>query len=194
MFSCSSFRKEGVEWVISCSNCLVGRHLTIRLDAMFKAIKFPAGVADLATGLPNVDWDALTLKERLCYTKMDDEKYPIQSSRLSKWITILRRRRERGMRVLARRDPDTKWSSPLRSPCKVSYSEVVPDWSAEVGLNLWLVEAQEVPQTNLVAKALFATATAYRSKENRKQLLGRFHDCVKIENSHSLRLFEIYQA
>ena len=34
---------------------LVRRHLTIRLDAMFKAIKFPAGVADLATGLPNVD-------------------------------------------------------------------------------------------------------------------------------------------
>ena len=45
-------------------------------------------------------------------------------------------KRERGMRVLARRDPDTKWSRPLRSPCKVSYSEVVPDWSAEVGLNL----------------------------------------------------------
>ena len=34
---------------------LVRRHLTVRLDAMFKAIKFPAGVADLATGLPNVD-------------------------------------------------------------------------------------------------------------------------------------------
>ena len=34
---------------------LVRRHLTIRLDAMFKAIKFPAGVADLATSLPNVD-------------------------------------------------------------------------------------------------------------------------------------------
>ena len=34
---------------------LVRRHLTVRLDAMFKAIKFPAGVADLATGLTNVD-------------------------------------------------------------------------------------------------------------------------------------------
>ena len=162
---------------------------------MFKAIKFPAGVADLATSLPNVDWDALTLKER-CFTKrrmMRNIQYNQAGcqSGLPFWGG---EERERGMRVLARRDPDTKWSSPLRSPCKVSYSEVVPDWSAEVGLNLWLVETQEVPQTNLVAKALFATATAYRSKENRKQLLGRFHDCVEIENSHSLRLFKIYQA
>ena len=96
------------------------------------------------------------------YKKKDDEKYPIKQAVK---VDYHFEEEKRGMRVLARRDPDTKWTSPLRSPCKVSYSEVVPDWSAEVGLNLWLVEAQEVPQTNLVAKALFATATAYQSKE-----------------------------
>ena len=31
---------------------------------MLEAVKLPAGVADLATSLPNVDGDALTLWER----------------------------------------------------------------------------------------------------------------------------------
>ena len=34
---------------------LVGRHLAIGLDAVLEAVELPAGVADLATGLPDVD-------------------------------------------------------------------------------------------------------------------------------------------
>ena len=34
---------------------LVGRHLPIGLDAVLEAVELPAGVADLATGLPDVD-------------------------------------------------------------------------------------------------------------------------------------------
>ena len=33
------------------------------LDSMFEAVELPASVADLATGLTNVDGDALALKE-----------------------------------------------------------------------------------------------------------------------------------
>ena len=43
---------------------LVGRHLPVRLNSMLEAVELPAGVADLATGLPDVDGDALTLWER----------------------------------------------------------------------------------------------------------------------------------
>ena len=32
------------------------------LDSMFKAVEFPASIADLATGLTDVDGDALSLK------------------------------------------------------------------------------------------------------------------------------------
>ena len=45
-------------------NHLVRGHLAVRLDAMFEAVELPAGVPDLATGLPDVDGDALTLWER----------------------------------------------------------------------------------------------------------------------------------
>ena len=41
---------------------LVGRHLAIGLDAVLEAVELPAGVADLTAGLPDVDADALTLK------------------------------------------------------------------------------------------------------------------------------------
>ena len=44
------------------TNCLITWHLSIRLDSMFQAIKFPTGIAHLATGLANMDGDALTLK------------------------------------------------------------------------------------------------------------------------------------
>ena len=37
MLACSSLRKEGVEGIISTSNGLIRRHLTIRLDSMLQA-------------------------------------------------------------------------------------------------------------------------------------------------------------
>ena len=56
--------KEGVERVVGDADGLVGGHLAVGLDAMLEAVKFPAGVADLATSLSNMDGDALTLWER----------------------------------------------------------------------------------------------------------------------------------
>ena len=61
VFASSSFREEGVERVVASSKGFVTRHLTIRLDSMFQAVKLPAGIAHLATGLANVDGDAFPL-------------------------------------------------------------------------------------------------------------------------------------
>merc|ERR1719357_329815 len=54
----SSLREEGLEGVVP--EGLVGGHMAVRLDAMFEAVELPAGVSDLATGLADVDGDALT--------------------------------------------------------------------------------------------------------------------------------------
>merc|ERR1712223_115923 len=56
----SSFREKGIERVISTSDGFVRRHLSIRLDSMFQAIKFPTGIAHLATGLADMNRDTFT--------------------------------------------------------------------------------------------------------------------------------------
>lgn len=53
----TSLGEEGVEGIVSVSDGLVGGHLAIRLDAMLKAVKLPACISDLGTGLSNVDGD-----------------------------------------------------------------------------------------------------------------------------------------
>ena len=58
----SGLTEEGVERVITTSDGLVRGHLAIRLDAMLKAVQFPAGITDLDSGLSDVDGDALSLK------------------------------------------------------------------------------------------------------------------------------------
>jgi hypothetical protein len=60
MLATASLGKESVEGIISASKGLVRWHLAIRLDSMLKAVELPAGVTNLATGLTNVDRDALT--------------------------------------------------------------------------------------------------------------------------------------
>jgi hypothetical protein len=45
------FGEKGVERVIATSDSLVRGHLTVGLDAVLKAIKLPAGIAGLDTGL-----------------------------------------------------------------------------------------------------------------------------------------------
>ena len=62
MFSSSRLREEGIEGVIPGADRFVGWHLAIRLDAVLEAIKLPAGIANLAASLSNVDGDALTLQ------------------------------------------------------------------------------------------------------------------------------------
>ncbi|KAG7278492.1 hypothetical protein CRUP_038787 [Coryphaenoides rupestris] len=59
----SSLNEEGVEGIIATSDFLVTGHLSIWLDPMFQTVEFPAGIANLDTGLTNVDGDTLALKE-----------------------------------------------------------------------------------------------------------------------------------
>jgi len=56
----SGLAEERVEGVVSTPDGLVSWHLTIRLDAVLKAIQLPAGISDLDSGLANVYRDALT--------------------------------------------------------------------------------------------------------------------------------------
>lgn len=56
----TGLREEGVESVVAAANRLVRRHLPVGLDAVLQAVELPAGVADLDTGLTDVDRDDLT--------------------------------------------------------------------------------------------------------------------------------------
>jgi hypothetical protein len=56
----SSLTEKGVESIITTSDGLVRRHLTIRLNTMLEAVQFPAGVTDLNTSLTDVDGDNFT--------------------------------------------------------------------------------------------------------------------------------------
>ena len=62
MFSCPCLREEGVEGVISTADGLVRGHLSIGLYSVFEAVELPTGVAHLATGLADMDGNALTLE------------------------------------------------------------------------------------------------------------------------------------
>jgi len=55
VLSSSSLGEESVEGIVSISNSLVRGHLSVRLDSMFKAVKLPASVTGLNSGLSNVD-------------------------------------------------------------------------------------------------------------------------------------------
>jgi len=60
MFASSCFGKKRVEGIVSASDSLVRRHLTIRLNAMLQTKELPACVSDLNTSLANVDAQGLT--------------------------------------------------------------------------------------------------------------------------------------
>lgn len=62
VFTGSRLAEEGVETVVTPSDCFVWWHLTVGLDAMFETVKFPTRIADLDTSLTNMYWDAFTLK------------------------------------------------------------------------------------------------------------------------------------
>ena len=51
----TSLGEEGVESVVTTTDGLIGWHLTIWLNSVLEAEKFPAGVTDLDTGLTDVD-------------------------------------------------------------------------------------------------------------------------------------------
>jgi len=51
----TSLGEEGVEGIVTTTDSLVRGHLTIRLDTVLEAEKFPAGVTNLDTGLTDVN-------------------------------------------------------------------------------------------------------------------------------------------
>ena len=63
VFAGSRLAEERVERVVSSSNRLVARHLTVGLDAMLETVQLPAGIAHLNSGLADMDADALTLQQ-----------------------------------------------------------------------------------------------------------------------------------
>ena len=64
VLSSASLTEEGIKGVVSSTDGFIGWHLSVRLDAMLQTVELPAGIADLHSGLSNVDGDTLTLKDR----------------------------------------------------------------------------------------------------------------------------------
>ena len=55
VLSCTSFAEEGVEGVVASADGLVRGHLTVWLDPVFQAVQLPAGIANLNTGLSDMN-------------------------------------------------------------------------------------------------------------------------------------------
>jgi len=55
VFASTSFGEKGVEGIVTGTEGLVGWHLTIGGNTVLEAVKFPARVTNLATGLADVD-------------------------------------------------------------------------------------------------------------------------------------------
>jgi hypothetical protein len=55
MLASSCLTGEGVEGVIFSHNGFAIWHLAMWLDTIFQTVEFPAGIADLDTGLANMD-------------------------------------------------------------------------------------------------------------------------------------------
>jgi hypothetical protein len=47
--------EEGVEAVVAAADGFVRGHLTVGLDSMLQTVQLPTGVADLDSGLTNMD-------------------------------------------------------------------------------------------------------------------------------------------
>ncbi|MFS8023065.1 hypothetical protein Hanom_Chr16g01447041 [Helianthus anomalus] len=60
MFPSACFAEESVEGVITSSNSFVTRHLAIRLNSVLETVEFPTGIANLNTGLTDVNGNALS--------------------------------------------------------------------------------------------------------------------------------------
>jgi hypothetical protein len=56
----TSFGEKGVESVIATTDGLVGRHLSVGLNAMFEAVQLPASITGLNASLADVDRDYFT--------------------------------------------------------------------------------------------------------------------------------------
>ena len=59
--------EKGVEGVVPATNGLVRGHLAVWLNTVLQTVELPASIADLHSGLSNVDRDALTLEKEEDY-------------------------------------------------------------------------------------------------------------------------------
>ena len=62
--------EKGIEGVVPATKGLVRGHLAVWLDTVLQTVELPAGIADLHSGLSNVDRDALTLYEEKKYEQV----------------------------------------------------------------------------------------------------------------------------
>jgi len=60
VFASASLAEEGVERVVTPTDRLVTRHLTVGLDAVFQAVQLPTGIAHLHSGLADMYGNTLT--------------------------------------------------------------------------------------------------------------------------------------
>ena len=65
VLACAGLGEESVEGVVSATDSLVRGHLAIGLDSVLEAVELPAGIAHLASCLPDVHADTLTLREKV---------------------------------------------------------------------------------------------------------------------------------
>jgi hypothetical protein len=65
VLSGTSLGEEGVEGIITTSDGLIGRHLTIGLDTVFQTEQLPARISDLDTGLTDVNAKSFPHFERV---------------------------------------------------------------------------------------------------------------------------------
>ena len=74
VFAGSGLAEEGVEGIITTSDCLVRGHLTVRLDSVLQTVQLPTGVAHLDSGLADMDRDyfALELNNKLIIDNYHD--------------------------------------------------------------------------------------------------------------------------
>jgi hypothetical protein len=63
MLAGASLTEEGVERIISDSNTLVVGHQAIRRDTVLEAVKLPAAVSGLDTGLAQMDGNAFCARK-----------------------------------------------------------------------------------------------------------------------------------
>ena len=65
MFASASLAKESVERIISTTDSLVRRHLSIWLDTVLKTVELPTGISNLDSRLSSMNGDALTLCKQI---------------------------------------------------------------------------------------------------------------------------------
>jgi hypothetical protein len=56
----TSLGEKGVERIVAAADSLIGRHLSVGLDAVLQAVQLPAAVSGLDTSLSNVNLNALS--------------------------------------------------------------------------------------------------------------------------------------